>query len=202
MPRPFSLSLRKAIVEQYSAGHTFSQIAQGFGLSISGVRRIWKLWCLRAKADLKPDYSFCGHTRHEFDSCVVDKALELKRKHPKWGAGYIRAQLRQKWPNAKLPHVSTLWLWFRKHRLIKPRSSLPAQSSPQWAKHVHQVWQIDAKEAVRLADGSWACWLDVTDEHSGAGLATEVFPPKALEWRGSLRGSAGLAPRVCPMGAS
>lgn len=202
MPRPIIASVRQAIVEQHSAGRTFTQIAQEFGLSSSGVRKIWKLWRGQPQRGLKPDYGRCGHARQRFEPYVVQEAQELKRSHPKWGAGYIRAQLHQKWPQLKLPHVGTLWLWFRNNHLIVHNSRLPAQSSTEWAHQVHQCWQVDAKERVHLADDSWVCWLDVTDEYSGAGLATEVFPPKALERGGSPWGSAVAARPVCPVGAS
>jgi len=46
---------------------------------------------------------------------------------------------------------------------------------------VHDVWAVDAKEAMALADGSHASWLVVSDEASGAVLHTEVFPPPALD---------------------
>jgi hypothetical protein len=44
------------------------------------------------------------------------------------------------------------------------------------ASEPHQVWQMDAVECLRLLDGSAACWLRLTDECSGAILATSVFP--------------------------
>ena len=42
-----------------------------------------------------------------------------------------------------------------------------------WAKKVHETWQIDAKERIVLADGSQGCWLTIIDEKSGATLAIE-----------------------------
>src|SRR5262249_4540067 len=45
------------------------------------------------------------------------------------------------------------------------------------AVHPHEIWQVDAVEDVPLATGQRICWLTVTDEVSGAILATEVSPP-------------------------
>jgi hypothetical protein len=45
---------------------------------------------------------------------------------------------------------------------------------------VHQVWAVDAKEQMRLKDGSAASWLVVTDEGSGAILDAQAFPPQKL----------------------
>jgi hypothetical protein len=36
------------------------------------------------------------------------------------------------------------------------------------------VWAVDAKEQIRLADGTWGSWLVVSDEASGAILSTAV----------------------------
>ena len=51
----------------------------------------------------------------------------------------------------------------------------------QRGQKVHQVWAVDAKERMRLVDGSDACWLVVTDEASGAILQAEHFPPETLD---------------------
>lgn len=38
------------------------------------------------------------------------------------------------------------------------------------------MWAIDAKERMQLGDGSWASWLCITDEASGAVVYAEAFP--------------------------
>ena len=59
--------------------------------------------------------------------------------------------------------------------LTKPRQQLQQPPIGQ-AKAVHNIWQVDAKENLVLLDGSPGCYLTITDEHSGAGLAALVFP--------------------------
>ena len=44
----------------------------------------------------------------------------------------------------------------------------------------HEIWQVDAVENVPLATGQRISWLTVTDEASGAILATEVSPPPSV----------------------
>lgn len=40
---------------------------------------------------------------------------------------------------------------------------------------MHEVWAVDAKERMQLQDGSWASWLTITDESSGAILYCVAF---------------------------
>ena len=108
------------------------------------------------------------------------KVLRLKRKHPKWGAPLIRLKLEEEIDDP--PSVRTLQRWFREAGV--GQSPKVKQSQVKYVKRgseVHQVWAVDAKERMRLADGTSACWLVVTDEASGAILEARVFPPLALD---------------------
>jgi hypothetical protein len=52
------------------------------------------------------------------------------------------------------------------------------KTKPRQAKNLHEGWQIDAKEEMRLADGSKSSWLNITDEYSGMVIDPPVFPQK------------------------
>lgn len=41
---------------------------------------------------------------------------------------------------------------------------------------MHNIWQVDAKEQLVLANGSHACYLTITDERSGAWIEGIAFP--------------------------
>lgn len=104
-------------------------------------------------------------------------ALWLKRLHGSWGAPFIQLQLRERYGKERVPAVRTLQTWFRSRGLTKPRQRLAAPSIGT-SKAVHNIWQVDAKENLTLLDGTRACYLTITDEHSGAGLDALVFPPQ------------------------
>ena len=61
-----------------------------------------------------------------------------------------------------------------------PAGRRPA-ATPRRATQPHDTWQLDAAEHLTLADGREASWVRITDECSGAVLATAVFPPRGLE---------------------
>jgi transposase InsO family protein len=66
--------------------------------------------------------------------------------------------------------------WLEQAGLNPPPLLRVAVLDDRRATEPHQVWQMDAVECLRLGDGSGACWLRMTDECSGAILATELFP--------------------------
>jgi hypothetical protein len=66
--------------------------------------------------------------------------------------------------------------WLHQAGLTPPPLLRVACLDDRRATEPHQVWQVDAVECLRLRDGSGACWLRMTDECSGAILATELFP--------------------------
>ena len=57
---------------------------------------------------------------------------------------------------------------------IKPNKAPKEQA--RWAKHLHEGWQIDAKEEILTANGYKNCWLNIVDEHSGTVIDPPVFP--------------------------
>jgi len=59
--------------------------------------------------------------------------------------------------------------------LTPPPAVLVRLPDDRRAGQPHEVWQMDAVECLRLQDGSGACWLRMSDEYSGAILATDVF---------------------------
>jgi hypothetical protein len=100
----------------------------------------------------------------------------LRRLHPGWGAGRIRLELRKMHPDEPIAPLRTLQRWLRGDGLAPPPGVPVAPTEYRRATEPHEVWQMDAVEALRLKDGSGACWLRLTDECSGAILATELFP--------------------------
>jgi len=78
--------------------------------------------------------------------------------------------------------VRTIQRWFREAGVNRSANIQQQRvKTVQRGQQVHEVWAVDAKEAMHLEDGSWASWLVITDEASGAVLTTHVFPPTELD---------------------
>lgn len=181
MGRAVELAVRRLIVERHERGEAFGQIAQQLGLSYWTVRSIYRSWHKQGNQALQTHYERCGRpAKRRLDSHMWRSALALRRHHSHWGAGVIRVMLSRRWPDHPLPSRRTLGRWLAAANLIPKKSRVPKGPSRDRAREVHETWQIDAKEEMAMADRSWASWLAISDEHSGAALAAEVFPPQAL----------------------
>jgi hypothetical protein len=125
----------------------------------------------------------------------------LKRLHPRWGAGLIRLLLQQKWPTRQVPHERTLQRWFQAAGLQPARQRRPG-SKRQRGSAPHEVWEMDAKEHIKLASGHEVSWLLISDEKSGAQLDASVFPPGNLDDRSGPGGASGAARQPKPLGTT
>jgi len=179
MPAPLPIEMRRQIVERHEQGESLRSVSAELKLSYSTVKNIWAYW--RGNGTLQPNYEQAKQTGTRQYSAVYDMSLQLKRDHPTWGAGLIHLQLEKIYPDQALPSVRTLQRWFRMAGIgrspkVQKRKSLAIRRGHT----VHEVWAVDAKEKIRLSDGSKASWLTMTDEASGAILHSESFSPRDM----------------------
>jgi hypothetical protein len=170
-----SMAKRQHIIEQFIAGKPMLQISKEEGLAYLTVWEVCRRYKEQGVAGLKPRYDNCGGKVHGSDELVWRAVRCLKHWHPGWGAGRIRAKLRQKYPHLALPCLRTLQRWMVANGQNKPRSH-PPKEPRHWAREVHEVRQVDAKEEIVLANGEKVCWLNIEDEKSGAIIDPVVFP--------------------------
>ena len=204
MPRATELSLRLALDRMARLGATASDIARQLSLPLSTVRglirRSLQAGPDRTAAALQPRSHGCG-PRPLAAPPLLESSLELRRQHPRWGAGRIRVELKRMTFQAELPSVRTIQRWLRRHDLAPAPPGRPqGRSCWQRAEHPHDTWEVDAADQKRLADGRMICWLRVVDECSGAALSSHVFPPGLLH-PGALRnGTSRAAPLLQAVG--
>lgn len=178
MPAALPIPIRKEIVDRRGRGETFRQIAREMTLSYDSVRAIWRHWEMHGK--LAPNYEACRQTGPRKPRAVVDRALHMKREHRRWGAGLIRLLLSDEFEAHDLPSERSLQRWFRQAGLGRAPTAQHRVPSVKRGQAVHDVWAVDAKERIALADSSQVSWLTISDEASGAILYAGGFPPQAL----------------------
>lgn len=185
MPAPLAIEIRREIVKRHQEGETLKAVSEEMMLSYETVRKIWRHW--RKFGKLSANYEQAKKRGTRRYTHVYEEAVEMKRCHPRWGAHLILLKLEEVYE--ELPSVRTLQRWFRQAGVSRsPKSSRIRSEYVKRGQEVHEVWAVDAKERMQLADGSSACWLVVTDEASGAILRAESFPPLELDKN---RGKAG-----------
>lgn len=182
MAAAIGLEKRRDILAAHDAGASMSAVAVRFNVAYGSVRTLCRRVAAEGDAAVVPRYDSCSNKALRSQRLVYRAACWLKRRHPGWGAPLIRLKLVERYAEGaegdtktSIPSVRTMQVWFRATGL-NPRRSRQPRPEKQWASHVHDIWQVDAKERQRTADGTACCWLTVTDEHSTAILAAPVFP--------------------------
>lgn len=179
MPAATRVSIRHEIVNRREAGERFSDIAHDLRMPYATVRNVYAHY--KKTGDVKPAYDRCCHTSVRKPQAVYERAIELKTANPRWGGGLIWVQLTKEFEEETLPSVRTLQRWFKQGGLGPAPRDKARQPYVKRGKAVHEVWAIDAKEEIRLQDGSYVCWLVVSDEASSAILYSRLFPPQTLD---------------------
>jgi hypothetical protein len=173
-----AMSLRLQIIEERQAGKTLSELCTEHKMSYATVQSLCARYAQMGIEGLKSKYANCGQRRRDGRRDLVYRAVRcFKTWHPKWGAEKIRAELLMLGPNLEVPPARTLQQWFVYNGQNRRCNKAP-QGERQWAKAVHEVWQVDAKEEMLTLDGHKNCWLNITDEHSGGIIKPKVFPPQ------------------------
>jgi hypothetical protein len=172
------LAYRERIIALRTAGYTLQAISQELGLTYSNVRDICHRYRRAGAVGLTNQYARCGPSTRRCSPVVYRAALWLKRLHPRWGSPRLQAGLKTHYQE-QTPSIRSLNRWSRQSNLIKPRSKV-ATPSVGASGAVHNIWQVDAKEHLSLSQGQVGCYLTVTDEKSGAWLASLVFPHKRI----------------------
>src|SRR5262245_57492530 len=202
MPRPLPLPVRQAIWRRCQRGQTVRTMAHALGLPPRTVRHLVRRFRLRGDAAVAPSYPHGSATSSDSADTVRHKALALGQQHPTWGAGLIRVILRRQQVTQELPSERTLQRWFHEAGLGPAPAGRRPPPNPQRAQAAHEVWQMDAKERVKLKTREQVSWLRIVDECSGAVLWTAVFPLRELG-AGPARGRAsGTASSLSAVGAT
>lgn len=177
MPKPIAVAIRRQIVERREQGEQLSHIARGMSMPYESVRKVWRVY--RREGRIHPNYEACGKRGVKASQRVYRAAIWLKRRHPTWGAPLIRQVIKDKWDTEYVPHARSLQRWFVAAGVQPKKPRIKGQARHGRGKAPHNIWEMDSREAIQLANGEKVSWLLASDECSGAVLGGEVFPPSA-----------------------
>ena len=100
-----------------------------------------------------------------FDPLIAECTLHWKREHPRRGPTRILQDLTDDamLADARLPKRSSLANYFQNACPELLQRHQPRPLSPEHPKDVHELWQMDGKENIRLQDGTIATTLDIRE---------------------------------------
>jgi len=124
---------------------------------------------------------------------IVQTALALKRAHPGWGAQRVLVELQADASlyGRRLPGRSRLAVLFREQCPQCVAARRPRRRPPQPTaapRQVHEQWQLDSQEGIRLTNQEVATICSIRDPVSGAMIASRAFAVgtkrrwRKLEW--------------------
>lgn len=189
-PQPLTETEREKIYEGKLQGKTQAEIAKVLDRSIYTVRKWWQ----RVQDEGGPGLASRKRGRKPrgilstFDDKVIEKALELKQKHRRWGPDRVLVELGKmdEFSELILPHRSRLAQFYKEKcpECVGPWQRIIPTSAPLQASRVHEVWQLDHQEGHLLGDDNIATICNIRDPFGAAMLASRAFAVKtAKHWR-------------------
>lgn len=172
MGRATELIFREQIQALSNQGLSILEISERLSLRYGTVKHLSRRF--KVINDIEPKYKNCGRKPIAAFESPKNRALQLRRQHPKWGAPRIRVEMQLE-GCSPLPSIRVLQRFFRQKEEYTPRNR-NNQPPIGRSKAPHNIWEVDAKERFRLLDGQPACYLTITDEKTGAWLEAPVFP--------------------------
>lgn len=164
------------------AGQTLAQVAAEVGCSVHTARKWWRVGRDRGLEGLRVARKTRGKTGilSSFKPQVAEKALELKKRHPGWGAKRVLVELGRDPLSAEwhLPSRSRLAEFFKKRcpECVASRHPRPARRPKDpGPTYVHERWQLDNQERIRLGNGQVATICSIRDPVAGAMIASRSF---------------------------
>lgn len=154
----------QVLQEPARTGDTVAEVCRRRGISRETFYLCRRRYFEEGVAGLEP-----RSTRPRFSPAQMEPALEveictLRRKHPRWGARRIRAELLR--AGVDPPAISTVHQALRRNNLVAPQSPRRPKADKRFEREVpNDLWQIDATQ-VSLASGIEAWVVDCLDDHA------------------------------------
>jgi transposase len=188
---PLNQCERERIYQGWLQNKSIAEIAQELERSEAVVRKWWRRIRDTGAPGLLPRKR--GRPAHGTLSTIApavsSAALALKRQHRRWGANRVLTELKKEphFAQQRLPSPSRLAVYFHQQcpdclSLYQARRA-PAPAPPR-PTAVHEIWQLDSQEGIKLADRTIATICTIRDPFGAAILASCAFAvTTAKHWR-------------------
>jgi transposase-like protein len=109
MGRSIPYDIRVKVVERRKSGQNYAEIATEFGLSVSGVKKLWYTYLKEGSSAFETKYKNCGR-RSPFGHEIRDAVAKIRDNSQ--GAEYIRSKLEMELNGKRLPCARTIQRWW------------------------------------------------------------------------------------------
>ncbi len=162
---------RGRFVEEFgSTLYTVTELCERYGISRKTAYKWLNRWSQEGEEGLQDRSRAPKSSPGRTDDSVVERLLDLRRKHPTWGPRKLLVLLEKQYPAEVWPAASTAGAILKRHGLVQTRrrrGRVPIRRGAlTQATAPNEVWTCDFKGQFRTRDGKLCYPLTVADSFS------------------------------------
>jgi transposase InsO family protein len=154
----------EVLLEPERTGETVAEVCARHGLSRASFYRYRRRYLEEGVAGLAPRSRRPRSSPAQIEPWLEGRIVELRRRHPRWGARRIHAELAR--AGIEPPAVATIHRALRRNHLVAPQPPRRPKATRRFERELpNDLWQIDGTQ-LKLASGEPAWILDCLDDHA------------------------------------
>lgn len=154
----------EVLLEPERTGETVAEVCARHGISRASFYRYRRRYREEGVAGLEPRSRRPRSSPAQIEPSLEARIAELRRRHPRWGARRIQAELRR--AGIEPPAVATIHRALRRNHLVAPQPARRPKATRRFEREVaNDLWQIDGTQ-LKLAGGEPAWVVDCLDDHA------------------------------------
>lgn len=167
---------------------SISELARKYEISRKTAYKWIRRYGQEGVLGLKERISRADEYPNQTDKKIVEKIIEVKRKHHTWGPEKIICYLENHHPGQTWPAISTAGKWLKKYGYVKTRKKKRRVTEYRevfiGCDQPNDVWSADYKGQIKLRNKKYCYPLTITDNYSGYLLSCDgLYGPKYEETR-------------------
>jgi len=191
-----TLAERVTIAERVEAGQSSREIAEELRRPLSTIRKWRQRYLREGRAGLtsqmgRPAVGALAQTSVE----MKDAILELREKHPGWGAQTLRLEIAKdkRFAGQSIPSRSRIAAYLKEHKKVRKYERHQDMPEPkaQAVERPHQEWEMDAQGVATVVGLGKVSFINLLDVFSHASIDSHACPntrhPKSQEYQQVLR---------------
>lgn len=194
--QPTTLEERIAIAERARAGQSSREIAKELSRPVATVRKWRQRYNREGRAGLvskmgRPAAGALAQSSAE----MKDAILEMREKHPGWGAITLRLELAkdERFARQKIPSRARIAVYLKEQQIVRKyerHEELP-EPKEQPLQRPHQEWELDAQGVTTVTGLGKVSFINLLDIYSHVSVDSHAClhtrHPKAEEYQRVLR---------------
>jgi len=191
-----TLEERVTIAERVRAGQSSREIAEALGRPLSTIKKWRQRYLREGRVGLssqmgRPAAGALAKTSAE----MKDALLELREKHPGWGAQTLRLEISKdvRFAGLRIPSRARIAVFLKEQKKVRKyerHQDLP-EPKAQSVQRPHQEWEMDAQGVTKVAGLGKVSFINLLDVYSHVSIDSHAClnasHPKAQEYQRVLR---------------